>query len=135
MSLGSKNHKTKRTPIILAVLFALIFISCGNIPTATDEIIGMWKASDIRYNNTSFEIKRKEISFVTKEGDVNCFTITKVKKEPMENKEWVQYTIYYNDRDLQKVEFPFYFNPSGSGIIRFKNQPSLVWKKDIDIKT
>ena len=135
MSPGLKNCKTHKSAVILTVLFALIAINCRNTITASDEIIGIWKASDIRYNNTSFEIKKKAISFVTKDGDVNSFTILKVKKEAMDDKDWVQYTIFYNDRDLQKVEFPFYFCTSGSGLIRFMNQPSLVWKKDTGVKT
>ena len=132
---GPTSNKNKKTMIILAVLIALITMSCGKITTASDEIIGIWKASDIRYNHTSFEIKRKAITFLTKEGDVNNFTIIKVKKEQMDDKEWVQYTIFYKDRDLRKVEFPFYFRSSYSSIIRFKNQPYLVWKKDSGIKT
>lgn len=132
---GPACNKNKKPSVILTVLFALIIVSCGNFTSASDEIIGTWKASDMRYTDTSFEIKRKAITFMTKEGDVNNFPIVKVKMEPMGDKEWVQYTIFYRDRDLRKVEFPFYFCSSGSGMIRFKNQPSLVWKKDAGIKT
>lgn len=132
---GPVGDKNKKRAIALAVLFVLITASCGNFTSASNEIIGIWKATDIRYADTSFEIKRKAITFMTKEGDVNNFPIVKVKKEQMDDKDWVEYIIYYRDHDLKKVEFPFYFHSSGRSIIRFKNQPSLVWIKNVSTKT
>jgi len=134
--ISSKIKKPQKSQVIfLAVLIAIITINCGKITTASDELIGIWKTSNIRYKDTSFEIKKKAITFCTKEGDSNKFTIIKIKKELMQDKEWVQYTIFYRDRDLQKTEFPFYFLSTNSGIIRFENQPYLVWKKDSGAKT
>ena len=134
--ISSKIKKPQKNQVIfLAVLIAIITINCGKITTASDELIGIWKTSNIRYKDTSFEIKKKAITFNTKEGDSNKFTIIKIKKELMQDKEWVQYTIFYRDRDLQKAEFPFYFLSTNSGMIRFENQPYLVWKKDSGIKT
>lgn len=131
-----KTRKQQKNLIVyLAALIAIITINCGRITTASDELIGIWKTSDMRYKDTSFEIKKKAITFRTKEGNSESFSILKIKKEPMQDKEWVLYTIFYIDRDLQKVEFPLYFRSSDSGMIRFKNQPYLVWKKDSGIKT
>lgn len=132
---GPAGNKNTRPAVGLTLLFALIIVSCGNSTSASDEIIGLWKATDLRYADTSFEIKRKTITFMTKEGDVNNFPIVKVKKEPMDDKEWAEYTIFYRNRDLRKVEFPFYFHSSGRSMIRFKNQPSLVWMKNVGTKT
>lgn len=131
-----KTRKQQKNLIVyLAALIAIITINCGRITTASDELIGVWKASDIRYNDTSFEIKKKAITFRTKEGDSNSFRIIEIKKEVLQDKEWVLYNIFYIDRDLHKVKFPFYFRSSDSGMIRFKNQPYLVWKKDSGVKT
>lgn len=121
--------------IFLIVLIAIITINCGKITTASDELIGIWKASNIRYKDTFFEIEKKAITFRTKEGDSNSYRIIEIKKEVMKDKEWVLYTIFYIDHDLQKEEFPFYFRSSDSGMIRFKNLPYLVWKKDSGINT
>lgn len=125
----------KNKAIFLALLIAIISIHCGNITSASEDLIGVWKATNIRYNNTSFEIEKNAITFRTKEGDINSFTIIKIEKEQMQDSEWVQYTIYYRNRDLQKVEFPFYFRSTDKNMIRFMNQPSLVWKKESGIKT
>ena len=90
---------------------------------------------DIRYINTSFEITKNEIIFITKEGDINSFSIIKIEKEHSQTGEWMKYILYYRNRDLQKMEFPFYFRTTDKGMIRFLNQPNLVWKKESSIKT
>lgn len=133
---NQKTRKQKNNLIVcLAALIALSTINCGKITTASDDLIGIWKASDVRYNDTSFEIEKKAITFRTKEGDSNSYAIIELKKELMQDGQWVQYTIFYKNRDLHKVEFPFYFHASDKGMIRFKNQPYLVWKKDAGITT
>jgi hypothetical protein len=125
----------KNQVIFLFVILVIITINCGRTTSASGGLIGIWRTSDIRYNDTSFEIKKKEIIFRTKEGSSESFSIIKIEKEQMQDKEWLQYTLYYWSRDLQKVEFLFYFQPADSGVIRFKNQPYLVWKKDTGITT
>jgi hypothetical protein len=125
----------KNRVIFLALLIATITINCGKITTASEDLIGTWKATDLRYSDTYFEIEKKAITFRTKEGDSNSYAIIKIKKELMQDGQWVQYTIFYKNRDLHKVEFPFYFHASDKGMIRFKNQPYLVWKKDAGITT
>jgi hypothetical protein len=129
------NKQQKNQVIFLALLLVIITINCGRTTSASEGLIGIWRTSDMRYNDTSFEIKKNEIIFRDKEGNRESFSIIKIKKEPMQDKEWIQYTIFYWNRDLQKVEFPFYFQPDDLGMIRFKNQPYLVWKKDTGITT
>jgi hypothetical protein len=122
----------KKHMISPAILIAMTAICCSKITTASDELTGIWASSDIRYENTYFEIKKREITFGTKNGDSDSYTILEIKKKPMQDDNWVQYTIFYQNRDLQKVEFPFYFQSSDRGMIRFMNQSSLVWKKEKD---
>ena len=133
------NQKTRKQQnnlkICLAVLIAIITINCSKITTASEDLIGIWKATDIRYSNTHFEIEKETITFQTKEGDRNSYTIIEIKKEPMQDGQWVQYTIFYKDPGLHKVEFPFYLYTSEKSMIRFKNQPNLVWKKEVGIAT
>jgi len=125
----------KKSLLFVAAFLAIITIDCGILTTPSDELVGIWKASDIRYNGTYFEIGKQAITFHTKEGNIESYGIMKIEKETMPDDEWRQYTIYYRNRELQKVEFSFYFRPSHNGVIRFKNQPSLVWRKEADIKT
>ncbi len=122
----------KKHMIFPAIVFVLTTIGCSKINTASDELTGIWSSSDIRYENTYFEITKQEITFGTKDGDSNSYTILEIKKKPLEDEDWVKYTIYYQNSDLQKVEFPFFFRSSDRDVIRFLNQPSLVWKKEKD---
>jgi hypothetical protein len=121
--------------VCLAAILAIITINCGWTTTPSDKLIGVWKASDVRYSDTFFEIDKKEITFHSKEGTSSRCPILKIKKKAMQDGEWIQYTIFYRNRDFQKVEFLFYLHPSEDAVIRFKNQPYLVWKKDFGIET
>jgi len=53
----------------------------------------------------------------------------------MQDDVWVLVTIFYKDQDQQKVEFLFYFDTSDKNMLRFLNQPYLVWKKESGITT
>jgi protein-tyrosine phosphatase len=115
--------------VVWFVIFLAFFaINCGNSKSASEDLIGTWKSTDIKYSDTFFKIEKKAITFHTREGDNNSYTIIGIKKEQMQDGRWVQVTIFYKENERQKVEFPFYFQSAGSGIIRFKNQPGLVWK-------
>jgi protein-tyrosine phosphatase len=112
----------------IVLLLAMITLNCAGNKFASDDLIGTWKATDIKYSGTFFKIDKKAITFRTKEGDTSSYAIIKVKKEPLQDPEWVQVTIFYRDRDRPKVEFPFYFHSKGRPIIRFKNQTHLTWE-------
>jgi len=116
--------------ICLIVLFLSITASCAKSSNAPSELIGIWKASDVRYRGTSFEINENAITFLDKNGDRNTYTIVEIKRENMPDKKWVLYTLRYLDSHLKTTEFPFYFRSSKEAMIRFKHQPSLIWKQD-----
>jgi predicted transcriptional regulator with HTH domain len=121
--------RDKRVILLIALLFS-ITASCAKICTTPKELIGIWKATDIRYSGTSFEIKKGAITFQDKNGGINSYRIVEIKREFMRDEKWVRYTLCYLDNNLKTMEFPFYFLSSDEGMIRFKNQPSLIWKKD-----
>jgi protein-tyrosine phosphatase len=124
-----RTNKKKYIHGIWLVLFLVITTSgCGGSKTASEDMLGTWKPTNIQYAGTSFKIEKKAITFHTKEGDSNSYAIKKVKKEQLQDPEWLQVTIFYNENNSQKVEFPFYFQKKDNGLIRFKNQPDLIWK-------
>lgn len=131
-----RRHESSRLRdkgvLFLIVLMFSITASCAKISASPKELIGIWKASDIRYRGTSFEIKKDAITFQDKNGDKNSYSIIEIKREFLPDKKWALYTLCYLDNNLKKMEFPFYFRSSDEGMIRFKNQPSLIWKKDTE---
>lgn len=120
--------KLRKYLIAFTILFVVFASKCGKNATIPDELVGIWKTPTFKYRDTFFELRKKVVIFRTKEGDVNSYTITKMKREKNRNDEWILYTIYYQNNNL-KTEFPFYYHPSQNGLIRFKNQLNLAWKK------
>lgn len=127
--------KLKRYPLTFVVLLAAMAMNCGKITTLSNELLGTWKTSNISYSGTFFELKKDVIVFGSKDGDVNTYRILEVKKQKMENNEWDSYIIFYQDNDFHRVEFSFFYRSTGTPVIRFKNQPVLVWKKETQVKT
>ncbi len=93
-------------------------------------MVGIWKTSSFQYIDTYFELKKKWITFKTKTGDINVHPITKIKRQKIAKDEWVLYTIHYRNNEMQKVEFPFFYHTLGDGMILFKNQENVVWRKE-----
>lgn len=103
---------------------------CKKDRVIDDEMLGIWKTTSHKYKDTYFELRRNEVCFGTVEGSVNAYIISEIEKK-QENDDWILYTISYIDEALKKSEFVFYYNPRDDGLIRFKNQPTLVWRKAI----
>lgn len=121
----------KRKIFLTTILvFALLLgYSCSRDNTLSDEMVGIWKTSSFQYMDTYFELKKNWIIFKTKTGDINVHPITKIKKQKVAKDEWVLYTIHYQNNEMQKVEFPFYYHTLDDGTILFKNQENVVWRK------
>jgi len=121
----------KRKTVLLAVAIVIVFLGdyCAKSKTLSDELIGVWKTSTFKYEDTYFELEKDRIIFKTIEGDINIHPISKVERIEVAKKEWILYTIHYINPDLQEVEFPFYYHALNEGRIIFKNQTNLVWRK------
>jgi len=121
----------KKTFLTAILVFALsLGYSCSRNNTISDEMVGIWKTSSFQYIDTYFELKKKWITFKTKTGDINVHPITKIKRQKIAKDEWVLYTIHYRNNEMQKVEFPFFYHTLGDGMILFKNQENVVWRKE-----
>jgi len=113
---------------LLAVLFSLT--GCESTPAISDELIGVWRTQAIDHRGAFFELKKDQISFGTPAGEVSHHAITKVDRKSDRDKGWILYTVFYLNESSQTYEFPFYYQPSGTGKIFFMNKPSEAWSKD-----
>ena len=117
--------------IILALTtFTLLFgCQCREPTTLPGEILGMWKTSAPKYEGCFFEITKDSIIFANRDlleaFDVNV--ISKIEKTQKEKQ--ILYTIYYKKGKGEEYKFPFYYDPSEGGAIRFKNQKGIEWMK------
>lgn len=123
-----KNNRLSQVVWVTIILTASSCVSQTQLP---DELLGIWKTEALKYQDTFFEMKTDLLFLGMKTGEVQSFTVTKVERKKLSEEEWVLYTVFYQNDSLQKFEFPFYYNPAKNGVIRFKNQENLVWKKEI----
>jgi hypothetical protein len=129
--ISHKEENKRRTHLVLlAVLIILLMGYCRKNTTLSEDMFGIWKASDIKYKDSFFEIQEEFIVFSDKKGGITNYSITDVRKEDLNDGEWVLYTILYQDKDFLRREFSFYYHPSNESVIMLKNQPTLVWKKE-----
>lgn len=126
---GVKRMKSKYMILVLST-FSLLFGCQAREPTAIpDELLGVWKTPAPKYKRCFFEITKDSIIFVNRDSlegpDVNIIVkIEKTKKEKQ-----TLYTIHYKRMKGEEYKFPFHYDISKGGTIRFKNQKEIAWRK------
>ena len=93
-----------------------------------DDLVGVWKTSARKYADRSLELTKESIIFGTGEGNTDIRPITKVQKVQKDDK--ILYTASYKNQAGQVYKFSFYYNPADGGTVRFKNQSTIVWRKE-----
>ncbi len=138
--LGFNQFDHLLLPFVLALLltFALVYplVTLDQGGTVPDALVGTWKTAMPAYASREFRITKTALVFQNG-GDKDSATahrIHKVASVPSGNKRL--YTIRYtaslsNLKDL--YNFSFLYQSQG-GIIQFKNQPHMVWRKKSDRK-
>jgi len=121
--------KRNRYWLFLIIVIVFIYSQCKNSSAVPEEIIGRWKTASHKYKDTYFELEKNRIIILDLKGSFDINFITKIKRKKTNNDDWVFFNIFYQNADMKKIEFPFYYNPVDNGLIRFKNQPSLVWTR------
>ena len=121
--------RVKSILLVMILILIAFSVQCKENTVIADDMLGIWKTTSHKYKDTYFELKRNEVCFGTVEGSVNSYIISEIDKKK-ENADWSLYTIFYRDESLKKSELTFYYSFANDGIIRFKNQPTLVWKKE-----
>jgi len=140
--------------IMLLFIILLLVAGCGDGREiiVKDGLEGVWKTNHPTYKDCSlgltkdliifasgynldvldaFLLKHIEINFITKiKKKVKKGKVEKGKDEREEEKEKILYTVYYENMNKQQCSFPFYFDPSDEGMIAFKNQPQMQWRKE-----
>jgi len=123
--------KLKERVILLAVLIVFTAHSCMQTSKVPDELTGVWKTTDSEYTGTFFELTADKIIIGKKGGEVEGYTIKKIKKEKVKNSEELYFVITYIDLGKKEYKFPIYFNPVDGETIRWANRPKIVWTKEI----
>jgi hypothetical protein len=109
--------------------FGLCFFACSSKTGLDDELLGTWKATKPEYQDAYFELKPDRITFGDREGGIQSYVITRIKRGQYRSSQWLIYTVTYQNENLQKMEFSFFCSRARTDTLILKNQKDLVWKK------
>ncbi len=120
----------KPTPVFLAFAILTTFIGC---PSAKDtsvptDLIGFWTTAAPQYEDRFLQFTKDSIIFGTGDASYNIHAITKIEKASEATPSL--YTISYMNPEGQEYRFSFYHDPAHDGVITFKNQEDITWKKE-----
>jgi hypothetical protein len=118
---------SQRLLIALAILMAAF--GCGSERTTMvpDELVGTWRTLEPKYADTYIALTRNTIVFGTGEGSATVRSILAVEKVRTDEK--ILYTVFYADPERQEYRFSFYYEPADGGVMRWRNQRSIVWTR------
>ena len=94
--------------------------------TIPDPFVGIWKTTAPNYAGRFFQITKDIVVFSIGDGQTDMHPITNVDLLREEGRSL--YIISYLSPEGEEYKFPFYYDPAGGGLIRFKNQQQMVWK-------
>ena len=118
--------------IFLVVLMLLTNLGCSSnkIENLPREVLCCWETETPKYAGFSFELSEKAITFtdLNAENGIELYIIEKRTKE-LDSKNKVFYVVHYENEEGLELKHAFYYDPSGGGKIRLKNQKKTVWTK------
>ena len=127
--------KIKNILLALAILASFLVCQLKENNKIPDELAGVWRTSAPKYKDCFFDLNEHLIIFgnghLLENVDVNF--ISKIKNTHMGRQ--LLYIIYYKNLQNQEFKLSFYYDPSNGGIIRFKNQEKIEWRREIILKT
>ena len=115
------------------LLFGALLVSWGceqgQTTVISDDMVGVWKTSDKKYEDRFIELKKEAVIFGQGDGNERVQSIQKVTVDRQKGKEL--YTVHYLDDQGDKDSISFYYDSVG-GIIRLKHQEGIEWIKETE---
>ncbi len=120
----------KLKPVFLAFAILATFIGCSpeKDTTVPAGLIGFWTTAALQYEDRFLQFTKDSIIFGTGDASYNIHAITKIEK--VHEATPSLYTISYMNPEGQEYRFSFYYDPAHDGVITFKNQENITWKKE-----
>lgn len=111
--------------LLVVLLFGCYPIENRKVP---DELLGEWITSEPRYTGCVLKFTDGLIIFGNGPDHLSINYIVNIKK--VSNGNTTVYSICYEDSRGLKYTFPVLFGVvNNKGVLRFKNQNNVVWKK------
>ena len=132
-SSGKTSHGGRYTVLLLTLLLVVLAsISLYGLvrPSGRGEVpqvvLGRWTTTAQRYADKSFTIRKDSLVLYVSESDSTVHLIEGVEVEDLGGP--LLLTVHYWDVE-GLTEFPFYYDPMRGGVVRFKNQRAMEWKR------
>jgi hypothetical protein len=120
--------KSKGIVLVFTIIFFFFGCQSKESRIVPGELRGIWRTSVQKYMDCYFELTEDQIIF-SNENFLDEMQINYISNiEKIIPGKRILYTINYVDHDDSEYELSFYYDPS-RGIIRFKNQPQIKWRK------
>ena len=118
------------TAIAALLALALFYVKLRHVKVP-DELVGTWKTTTALYADRSLDIGRVSISFVTGGGTEYTGFIDDIESSIEGGK-----TLYTFSYSVDKVpnQVSFYYDSNNGGVIQFKNQQTVIWKKESSVE-
>jgi len=91
-----------------------------------EEVLGTWTTTDSDYADRAFEIRRNSLVLYTGGSDHTVHLIENVEVDDLDGPILVR--IHYSEEGGLNI-FSFYYDPAGGGVITFRNQRSMQWRR------
>ena len=118
----------KAASVFIALSLLTALPTCEpKIKTVPDQLLGVWKTKDARYADRSLEFTPQSVTFSTGGSGSQTYTIDEIEKVSVKSE--TLYTITYMDTHLDEYRLSFFFHGTDGGMLSFKNQPELIWKR------
>ena len=113
---------------VLIVVAAILTMSCSkkhrDIP---ENLIGKWITSAPRYEDRFIEITKETLVYGLGGDKKDVYFITNLETTPEGNK--LLYTISFKNTEGVAFTRLFYYHPENGGVIQFKHQEHIEWRK------
>jgi hypothetical protein len=112
--------------VIMVVLLIFVFFPKKNkdIP---ENLIGKWTTSAPGYEDRFIEITKETFVYGLGGDKKDVYFISNLETNPKGNK--LLYTISFKNKDGLKFTRSFYCDPENRGVIQFKHQEHIEWRK------
>ncbi len=90
-------------------------------------LIGTWRTTDPDYAGRFFTLTDVQLLIGTGEARPERYRIVTVVR--LQDEVGFLHTIEYVDGDGQQYHMALYYDTSGNGRVRLKNQPNMTWRK------
>jgi hypothetical protein len=94
------------------------------------DLQGVWRTSHDKYADIHFELQPQAVVLHAGEGEYQSHPITGVKAEAQADASILYRVMYRHTLEDSDMTFAFFYSSRQGGVIRFKNQQDIEWRKE-----